>query len=90
MLGHGNAGERLPRRVVTIAGLLLAASAINYMDRQTLAGASLRIKNEFHLSPTQYGQIEAMFGYDLTGFTFAKSSKILRSGGLIQVASPRG
>jgi ACS family hexuronate transporter-like MFS transporter len=46
-----------------VCGLLLLASAINYMDRQTLAGASLRIKNEFHLSPTQYGQIEAMFGY---------------------------
>ncbi len=46
-----------------VCGLLLLASAINYMDRQTLAGASVRIKNEFHLSPSQYGQIEAMFGY---------------------------
>lgn len=47
----------------TVCGLLLLASAINYMDRQTLAGASVRISREFHLSQTQYGQIEAVFGY---------------------------
>lgn len=46
-----------------VCGLLLLASAINYMDRQTLAGASVRITREFHLSQTQYGQIEAVFGY---------------------------
>ena len=43
MLGHGSGGEKLPRRVAVIAGLLLAASAINYMDRQTLANASKRV-----------------------------------------------
>jgi MFS family permease len=63
MLGHGNAGERLPRRVVTIAGLLLAASAINYMDRQTLTSVSKRVVEEFSLSNEQYGTIEASFGY---------------------------
>jgi ACS family hexuronate transporter-like MFS transporter len=47
----------------TVCGLLLLASAINYMDRQTLAGASVRITREFHLSQTQYGNIEAVFGY---------------------------
>jgi len=46
-----------------VCGLLLLASAINYMDRQTLAGASVRITREFGLSQTQYGQIEAVFGY---------------------------
>ncbi len=46
-----------------VCGLLLLASAINYMDRQTLAGASVRISREFHLTQTQYGQIEATFGY---------------------------
>lgn len=63
MLGHGNAGEKLPRRVVTIAGLLLAASAINYMDRQTLTSVSKRVVEEFSLTNEQYGTIEASFGY---------------------------
>src|SRR5437868_2903307 len=47
----------------TICGLLLLASAINYMDRQTLSNASVRITKEFHLSQEQYGHIEAVFAY---------------------------
>lgn len=47
----------------TVCGLLLLASAINYMDRQTLANASVRITREFHLSQEQYGNIEAVFAY---------------------------
>lgn len=47
----------------TICGLLLLASAINYMDRQTLANAAVRIKEEFRLSREQYGHIEAVFAY---------------------------
>jgi MFS family permease len=47
----------------TICGLLLLASAINYMDRQTLANAAVRITKEFHLSQEQYGNIEAVFAY---------------------------
>ncbi len=47
----------------TICGLLLLASAINYMDRQTLANAAVRITREFHLSQAQYGNIEAVFAY---------------------------
>lgn len=46
-----------------VCGLLLLASAINYMDRQTLANASVRITQEFHLNQAQYGQVEAVFGY---------------------------
>ena len=46
-----------------VCGLLLIASAINYMDRQTLAGASVRISREFHLNQSQYGEIESVFGY---------------------------
>jgi len=47
----------------TICGLLLLASAINYMDRQTLANASVRISKEFRLTQAQYGNIEAVFAY---------------------------
>lgn len=43
--------------------MLLLASAINYMDRQTLANASVRISREFGLSQAQYGNVEAVFGY---------------------------
>src|SRR6056297_3595203 len=50
-------------RVALICGLLLLASAINYLDRQTLASASVRIKTEFSLLNEQYGDIEAVFGY---------------------------
>ena len=50
-------------RVGLICVLLLLASAINYLDRQTLASASARIKTEFGLVNEQYGNIEASFGY---------------------------
>jgi len=45
------------------AGCSLLASAINYMDRQTLANAAVRITKEFHLTQAQYGNIEAVFAY---------------------------
>jgi ACS family hexuronate transporter-like MFS transporter len=46
-----------------VCGLLLLATAINYMDRQTLANAAVRIANEFHLSKEQYGGFEVYFGW---------------------------
>ena len=46
-----------------LCGLLMLASAINYLDRQTLAGASVRITREFTLTQSGYGAIEAVFGY---------------------------
>jgi len=54
---------RQPTWKWTICGLLLLASAINYMDRQTLANAAVRITKEFQLSQTQYGNIESVFAY---------------------------
>jgi ACS family hexuronate transporter-like MFS transporter len=46
-----------------ICGLLLCASAINYMDRQTLANAATRISRQFDLSQEQYGNLEFGFGW---------------------------
>src|SRR5687767_1281166 len=46
-----------------VCGLLLFASAINYMDRQTLANAATRITRELALSQEQYGKLETGFGY---------------------------
>ncbi len=42
--------------------LLLLATAINYMDRQTLSVTSKRIIAEFQLSKEQYGDLEMWFG----------------------------
>jgi ACS family hexuronate transporter-like MFS transporter len=62
--GKPNAtSERVSGRVAVICVLLLLASAVNYMDRQTLAVASKRIISEFDLTKIQYGRIEAVFGY---------------------------
>jgi MFS transporter, ACS family, hexuronate transporter len=54
---------RAPSWKWIVCGLLLLASAINYMDRQTLANASVRISREFALNQQQYGNVEAVFGY---------------------------
>jgi MFS transporter, ACS family, hexuronate transporter len=46
-----------------ICSLLLLASTINYMDRQTLSTTATRIKAEFVLSDEQYGLLELAFGW---------------------------
>lgn len=46
-----------------VCALLLLASAINYMDRQTLANAAVRISEQFHLTQEQYGTLELGFGW---------------------------
>src|ERR1051325_6147523 len=45
-----------------VCGLLLFASAINYMDRQTLASAASRITKHLALTQEQYGGLESGFG----------------------------
>ncbi len=42
--------------------MLLLASTINYMDRQTLSSAAARITLQFQLSQEQYGNLEFAFG----------------------------
>jgi len=54
--------ERSPSLVWWICGLLLLASTINYMDRQTLSNTSQRITREFQLTEQQYGSLETAFG----------------------------
>ncbi len=46
-----------------ITGLLLLATTINYMDRVTLANASVRVTQEFGLNDEQYGNLELTFGW---------------------------
>lgn len=54
---------KLTPKIVIICTLLLLASAINYMDRQTLASVAPRITAELGLSEKQYGTVEAYFGW---------------------------
>ncbi|MEQ1852748.1 MAG: MFS transporter [Chthoniobacteraceae bacterium] len=46
-----------------VTGLLLLATMINYMDRVTLANASVRVTRELGLSEVQYGNLELAFGW---------------------------
>lgn len=50
-----------------ITGLLLLATTINYMDRVTLASASVRVTRELALSDAQYGNLELAFGWAFAG-----------------------
>lgn len=61
-MSDGAPSVRRPGWKWGVCGLLLLASAVNYMDRQTLAGASVRITRELGLTDLQYGRIEAVFG----------------------------
>jgi len=45
-----------------VSGLLLLATMINYMDRQTLSNLAPRISEQFSLSNLQYGNMELVFG----------------------------
>ena len=45
-----------------VSGLLLFATMINYLDRQTLANVAVRITNEYGLNNEQYGSLETHFG----------------------------
>ncbi|MBX3422598.1 MAG: MFS transporter [Pirellulaceae bacterium] len=45
-----------------VSGLLLLATMINYMDRQTLSNMAVRITEQFQLSNEQYGDLEFLFG----------------------------
>lgn len=55
------AAARMGRWQWAVSLLLLSATMINYMDRQTLANLSVRIKDQFELSNEQYGNLEQAF-----------------------------
>jgi ACS family hexuronate transporter-like MFS transporter len=52
--------SRAPSWKWWVCALLLLASAINYMDRQTLANAAVRITAQFQLSQEQYGNLSLL------------------------------
>ncbi len=57
------AASRAPSWKWWITGMLLLATTINYMDRVTLANASVRVTSELGLSNAQYGTLELLFGW---------------------------
>jgi sugar phosphate permease len=46
-----------------VSALLLSATMLNYMDRQTLANLSVRITSELQISEERYGDLEFAFGW---------------------------
>jgi ACS family hexuronate transporter-like MFS transporter len=55
-------GERSGLWRYSVCGLLLLATMLNYMDRQTLAQLITTIQREFHLGDDRYGKLEMGFG----------------------------
>ncbi|HPC61693.1 MAG TPA: MFS transporter, partial [Verrucomicrobiota bacterium] len=57
--GHAVPSRKRPVRHLRwyIAGLLCLASALNYLDRQTLSVLIGTIKEQLHLSNASYGDI---------------------------------
>lgn len=61
--GSGSSnGMRSQGWIWWISGLLLLATMLNYMDRQTLANLAVRITKELSLTNEQYGDMEFGFG----------------------------
>jgi ACS family hexuronate transporter-like MFS transporter len=54
-------GERSNLWRYSVCGLLLLATMLNYMDRQTLSQLATTIQDRFHLDNTQYGQLDSGF-----------------------------
>jgi ACS family hexuronate transporter-like MFS transporter len=55
-------GERSTLWRYSVCGLLLLATMLNYMDRQTLSQLITTIQREYHLGDDRYGNLEMGFG----------------------------
>ena len=62
-LQPGDGASRTQAWIWWVSGLLLLATMLNYMDRQTLANLSPRITKELSLSNELYGNMEWGFGW---------------------------
>jgi len=58
----------IPRWKWGVVILLLLATVVNYLDRQTLGNTSSFIKKDFHLNEEGYGTLEEWFGYTYAVF----------------------
>ena len=55
-------GSRWTAATWGVCIVLLLASTLNYMDRQTLGNVQTRVEKEFGLNNKQYGNLELGFG----------------------------
>ena len=63
-VANGNSNEaRTQVWIWWVSGLLLLATMLNYMDRQTLSNLQVRIKTELELTNELYGNMEWGFGW---------------------------
>lgn len=53
-----------------VLGFLLALSIINFIDRQTLSVLAPQLRQQFHLSNTDYGRIVAAFSFGMMAAEF--------------------
>ncbi len=53
----------IPRLRWWIVGLLFAATALNYLDRNVLSVLEPKIQAELHWTPQQYGYITGAFWF---------------------------
>ena len=58
----------IPQWKWTVVAMMLFATMINYMDRQTLGSIATFIKADFKLGEEGYGKLEAAFGYSYAVF----------------------
>ncbi len=72
----GGTGWKIKHLRWYIAGLLCLASALNYLDRQTLSILIGTIKEELHLSNASYGTINAWFLVSY-GIMYAVSGRVI-------------
>ena len=56
-------GERSTLWRYSVCGMLLLATMLNYMDRQTLAQLATTIQYEYQLDDAEYGGLEMGFGF---------------------------
>ena len=59
---------RIERWKWAVVLMMLMATVINYMDRQTLGSLASFIKADFNLNEQGYGTLEAIFGYSYAVF----------------------
>src|SRR5437667_532412 len=76
------AAERSTTWRYSVCGLLLCATMLNYMDRQTLSQLAKTICDEYGLSNERYGWLD-------TGFSLAFASGALFFGFVVDRVGPR-
>ncbi len=68
MISTAESKAAIPPWKWSVVVMMLLATVINYIDRQTLGSVATFIKAEFNLNEQGYGTLEACFGYSYAVF----------------------